>query len=90
MTTIPERIREEAHAALCELCTAFVCPPEDDCHCATVLREALLAAERRGREEERERCAERFSTYCYMAAQEDDPIPSRHITGARSAIRSTN
>lgn len=42
---------DEAHAALCELCTAFVCPPEENCHCALTLRTALSSAYQRGRED---------------------------------------
>lgn len=88
MTTIPEktRIRLEARELLAKLtCTDYVCTFEHGCGCFDALTSALLAAEKRGKEEEREDAARKAVTrLAELQASYSDAMQ------VAAAIRSTN
>lgn len=90
MTTIPERIREEAQriAELANECCYRMDGYEENIR--EQVEQALLAAEKRGREEERERCAKLCEGLSWQIDLSPDHVRARRPADYAAVIRSTN
>lgn len=83
MTTIPEHITQRA----IETARAYNRDWENG---VEIIEQALLAAEKRGREEERERCAKLCEGLSWQIDLSPDHVRARRPADYAAAIRSTN